>query len=107
MRTLFAGSRPRFGLLTRFALAGLAAIAVLGVVLAHALAQGVRTRALADARRTARLIDTSLVQPRLTAHDLDSGLSPQRVRALDRTLWASVARRADRARSRSGTAKAA
>ena len=91
MRTLFTGSRPRFGLLTRFALAGLAAIAVLGVVLAHTLAQGVRTRALADARRTAVLIDTSLVRPRLTAHDLDSGLSPLRERALDRTLWASVA----------------
>jgi diguanylate cyclase (GGDEF)-like protein len=90
MRMLFAGSRPRFGLLTRFALAGLVAIAALGVVLAHTLAQGVRSRALADARRTAELVDTSLVRPRLTAHDLDAGLSPQRVRALDRALWASV-----------------
>ncbi len=90
MKALLSGSRPRVGLLTRFALAGLVAVAALGIVLAHTLAQGVRTRALADARRTAELVDTSLVKPRLTASDLEAGLSPQRVRALDRALWAGV-----------------
>ena len=91
MKRLPAIPRLRFGLLTRFALASLVAVALLGVALAHILAQGVRSRALADARNSAALIDGSLVRPHLNLNDLESGVSPARVRALDRSLAAGVA----------------
>ena len=91
MKKLLQTTRPRFGLLPRFALASFVAVALLGLVLAHTLAAGVRTRALADARRTAALIDGSVVRPQLTANDLETGLPQGRVRALDRALWPSVA----------------
>jgi diguanylate cyclase (GGDEF)-like protein len=91
MKKLLQTRRPRFGLLPRFALASFVAVALLGVVLAHTLAAGVRTRALADARRTAALIDGSVVRPQLTADGLRNGLPKERVRALDKALWPSVA----------------
>ena len=82
--------RPRFGLLARFALASFVAVALLGVVLAHTFAHGVRSRALADARRTANLVDDSLVRPQIKDSDLATGLSPERVTALDRALAAGL-----------------
>ena len=82
--------RPRFGLLARFALASFVAVALLGVVLAHTFAHGVRSRALADARRTANLVDGSLVRPQIKDSDLATGLSPARVTALDRALAAGL-----------------
>ena len=82
--------RPRFGLLARFALASFVAVALLGVVLAHTFAHGVRSRALADARRTANLVDDSLVRPQIKDSDLATGLSPARVTALDRALAAGL-----------------
>ena len=91
MNRLFALRRPRFGLLTRFALASFVAVALLGVALAHTFAQGVRSRALADARRTANLVDGSLVRPQIRESDLQTGLAPARVTALDRALAASLA----------------
>jgi diguanylate cyclase (GGDEF)-like protein len=91
MRKLLQTTRPRFGLLPRFALASFVAVALLGLVLAHTLAAGVRTRALADARRTAALIDGSVVRPQLTADGLKTGLPQRRVHALDKALWPSVA----------------
>ena len=91
MKKLLQTTRPRFGLLARFALASFVAVALLGLVLAHTLAAGVRTRALADARRTAALIDGSVVRPELTAAGLENGLPQERVHALDRALWPSVA----------------
>jgi diguanylate cyclase (GGDEF)-like protein len=82
--------RPRFGLLARFALASFVAVALLGVVLAHTFAQSVRSRALADARRTANLVDGSLVRPQIRDSDLATGLLPKRVTALDHALAASL-----------------
>jgi diguanylate cyclase (GGDEF)-like protein len=90
MNRLPAIKRPRFGLLARFALASFVAVALLGVALAHTFAQGVRSRALADARRTADLVDGSLVRPQIKESDLATGLSPGRVSGLDRALGASL-----------------
>ena len=81
---------PRVGLLSRFALASFVAVVLLGVALAHTLGAGVRNRALADAETKAALVDGSLVRPHLTQRDLQRGLSPSRVEALDRSLAASV-----------------
>jgi diguanylate cyclase (GGDEF)-like protein len=90
MRKLLARTTPRVGLLSRFALASFVAVVLLGVALAHTLAAGVRSRALADGTHTAALIDGSLVRPELTEHDLAHGLPPTRIQALDRALRASL-----------------
>ena len=90
MNRLPAIRRPRFGLLARFALASFVAVALLGVALAHTFAQGVRGRALADARRTANLVDGSLVRPQIRESDLATGLTPPRITALDRALAGSL-----------------
>jgi diguanylate cyclase (GGDEF)-like protein len=90
MTRLPAIARPRVGLLTRFALASLIAVVLLGVVLADTLAAGVRSRALADARRTATLVDGSLVRPQIRDSDLQTGLTPTRIAGLDRALAASL-----------------
>ena len=83
--------RLRAGLLTRFALAGLVAMVLLGVVLARTVAGEIRQRSLADARQAAQLIDQSLIQPKLSASDLKSGLTPTQIAVLDRELHAVVA----------------
>ena len=90
MKRLPAIPRPRFGLLARFALASFVAVALLGVALAHTFAQGVRSRALADARGTANLVDGSVVRPQIKESDLATGLPAARVTALDRALAASL-----------------
>jgi diguanylate cyclase (GGDEF)-like protein len=83
--------RPRVGLLGKFAFASLVPILLLGLVLAHVLRGQIRGRALLNARQSAALLDQSLVQPQLSRTDLRTGLSEARVRALDRTLQASLA----------------
>ena len=83
--------RPRIGLLGKFALASLLPLVLLGFVLAHILRGEIRQRALANARQSATLLDQSLVQPQLSPEDLAVGLSEPRIRALDRTLRASLA----------------
>jgi diguanylate cyclase (GGDEF)-like protein len=83
--------RLRVGLLARFALASLVAVVLLGVVLAHTLTGQIRQRALANARQSAQLIDQSLVQPQLSAVDLEAGLSRRHIRRLDQALQASLA----------------
>jgi diguanylate cyclase (GGDEF)-like protein len=90
MKRLPALPRLRFGLLARFALASFVAVALLGVALAHTFEQGVSSRALTGARMTANLIDGSLVRPELRESDLQTGLTPTRVAALDRALAASL-----------------
>src|SRR5919198_4793822 len=90
MRSFYPPLRPRVGLLSKFALASLIPIVLLGLVLAHVLRGEVRQRALGNAREAAALLDRTLVQPQLTPHDLHAGLSVARVRALDRTLQASL-----------------
>src|SRR5439155_5684028 len=83
--------RPRVGLLGKFALASLVPILLLGLVLAHVLRGEIRGRALLNARQSAALLDQSLVQPQLSQTELRTGLSEAHVRALDRTLRASLA----------------
>ena len=83
--------RPRVGLVGKFAFASLVPILLLGLVLAHVLRSEIRGRALLNARQSAALLDQSLVQPQLSPTDLRIGLSKARVRALDRTLQASLA----------------
>jgi diguanylate cyclase (GGDEF)-like protein len=83
--------RPRVGLLGKFAVASLVPIVLLGLVLAQVLRDSIRERALVNARHSAALLDQSLVQPRLAAAELRAGLSPDRVRALDDALAASLA----------------
>src|SRR5919201_2387778 len=83
--------RPRVGLLGKFAIASLDPVLLLVLVLAHVLRGEIRQRALLNARQSAALLDQSLVQPQLSETDLRTGLSGARVRALDRTLEASLA----------------
>ena len=83
--------RPRVGLLGTFAVASAIPIALLGLVLAHVLRDEIRHRALANARHSAALLDQALVQPELSAADLERGLSQSRIQALDRRLAASLA----------------
>ena len=66
-------NRLRAGLLTRFAIAGLVAVVLLGVVLVRTLSSEIRGRSLADARQEAQLIDDTIVQPKLSTHQ-----SPER-----------------------------
>jgi diguanylate cyclase (GGDEF)-like protein len=84
-------NRLRTGLLTRFALAGLVAVVLLGVVLARTVSGEIRQRSLVDARTSAQLIDQSLIQPKLTVADLKNGLTPARIAILDRELHAVIA----------------
>ncbi|MFN2627509.1 MAG: putative bifunctional diguanylate cyclase/phosphodiesterase [Gaiellaceae bacterium] len=79
------------GLLGKFAIVSLILIVLLGLALAHVLRGEVRQRALADARQSAVLLEQSLVQPRVSADDLGTGLSGRRIDALDRALEASLA----------------
>jgi diguanylate cyclase (GGDEF)-like protein len=90
MKRLPAITRPRFGLLPRFALASFVAVALLGVALAHTLDTVVRNRALSDARRTAGLVDGSLVRPHVTEQGLQQGLTPTEVATLDQMLAPSL-----------------
>ena len=83
--------RLRAGLLTRFALAGLVAVVLLGVVLARTVSGQIRQRSLADARDSAQLIDESLIQPKLSAADLRDGLTPAQIAVLDQELHAVIA----------------
>jgi diguanylate cyclase (GGDEF)-like protein len=91
MRVLRPVLRPRVGLLGKFAIASLVPIVALGIVLAHVLRAEIRQRALVNARQSAKLLELSLIQPRLTAGDLRGRLPAGRVRTLDQLLRASVA----------------
>jgi diguanylate cyclase (GGDEF)-like protein len=85
------GSRPRIGLVGRFALWSLIPIVVIGLVLAHELRSEIRGRALANAQQSALLVDHSLIRPHLSVTDLRDGLSSHQVAVLDNVLQASLA----------------
>jgi diguanylate cyclase (GGDEF)-like protein len=93
MKTFRPPLRPRVGLLGKFALASVVPIVLLGAVLSHVLRAEIRQRALVNARQSAALLDRSLVQPQLSSADLQGGINEARIRALDRTLHASLAGR--------------
>lgn len=84
-------SRPRVGLLGKFALASLLPAIVLGVVLSYVLRGEIRQRALLNARQSAALLEQSLVEPRLDARELRRGLTPLQVRRLDALLRPALA----------------
>jgi diguanylate cyclase (GGDEF)-like protein len=81
-------SRLQAGLLTRFAVAGLVAVVLLGVVLVRTLSAEIRGRSLADARQAAQIIDDTIVQPKLSSADLQHGLSKAQIASLDHELSA-------------------
>jgi diguanylate cyclase (GGDEF)-like protein len=82
--------RPRVGLVGKFALASLVAIVLLGVVLEHVLRRQIRERALVNGKQSAALLEKSLIEPRLTASDLQGRLSRQRILSVDQLLRPSL-----------------
>ena len=78
--------RPRLGLLGKFALASLLPVVALGLVLAHYLKGQIEERALTNARQAAVLSSRLGIQPLLSASDLRDGLTPEKLRSLDKTL---------------------
>jgi diguanylate cyclase (GGDEF)-like protein len=82
--------RPEFGLVGKFALVSVLPIVALGFVLAYVLGADVRQRALADARRSAALLEQSLVLPQLAPSDLRGRLSTGKIQRLDQALRPAV-----------------
>src|SRR5207244_9320395 len=76
----------KLGLLGRFSSLSLVAFVLLGLALAHTLKSQVRERSLANGRQTAEILAKSSIQPRLAAVDLQRGLTPKKVRTLDRAV---------------------
>jgi len=64
---------------------------MLAVALAYILRGEITQRALANARQSAVLLERGIVEPQLSATVLRTGLSKSRVRAIDRSLAASLA----------------
>jgi diguanylate cyclase (GGDEF)-like protein len=77
---------PHLGLLERFALAGAIPIVLLGVVVGQYLNHQIQHRALAEAERSASLIARVAFQPHLNQRDLERGLTPTQVDALQKAL---------------------
>jgi diguanylate cyclase (GGDEF)-like protein len=80
----------RVGLVFRFAVLSALLIAVLGGVLARSIETGIQRRDLASAGQTAVLISRLGVQPRLTADEMQNGLSPAQIQKLDSTLRGGI-----------------
>jgi signal transduction histidine kinase len=81
---------PRLSLLGKFAVASLIPIVLLGLVLAKTLQIQIRNQALTNARQLADLIARFDIQPQLTPDDLSQGLTPERLRQLDKVLHAGL-----------------
>jgi len=91
MRVTVGRSRRRPSLTRQVALFSLLPMVVLGFVLARVLQAQIVSRTLADATQSARIIAQLAIQPHLSKRDLQTGLSPAGVRALDEQLmWRSV-----------------
>src|SRR4051812_12663763 len=78
----------RLGLLGRFSLLSLAAVAVLGLVLAHFVAQRIEHRALASAAEEAQLVTRFGITPQISGADLRAGLSQEAIDSLNQLLHA-------------------
>ena len=76
----------RLTLTQRVALTSLVPIVVLGLVLTSVLEHQVETHSVADAARSARLIASIGIQPRLTPGEVRDGLTAKQVRSLDHQL---------------------
>jgi signal transduction histidine kinase len=81
---------PRLSLLGKFAVASLIPIVLLGLVLAKTLQIQIRNQALTNARQLAATIARLDIQRQLTPDDLTRGLTPERLRQLDRVLHAGL-----------------
>ncbi|MDQ3866020.1 MAG: EAL domain-containing protein [Actinomycetota bacterium] len=79
---------PRLGLLSKFALASIVPIVLLGLLLAHYLKSQIEDRTLSEATRAAVLIARAGIQPQLKPSDLENGLTPARMRRLTDALHA-------------------
>ncbi|MGA7703430.1 MAG: EAL domain-containing protein [Solirubrobacteraceae bacterium] len=81
-------TRARVSLTGQVALLSLIPVVALGVVLAWVLRGQIVDRTLADASQSASLVARLGVQPRISRHELEHGLSAGGVRALDEQLQA-------------------
>src|SRR6266568_2021716 len=90
MASIRPALRPRVGLVGKFALASLVLIVLLGVVLAHVLRAEIRQRALVNTKQSAALLEQALIEPQLTAADLNGRLGRDRVQTLDHLLRPSL-----------------
>jgi diguanylate cyclase (GGDEF)-like protein len=89
--TLLRACRRLLGRLTltqRVALMSLVPMVVLGFALTQVIEHQVESHSVADASQSARLIASIGIQPRLTPHELDIGLTPGEVGQLDEQLRA-------------------
>ena len=78
----------RLSLTRQVAVLSLLPMIALGLILARVLQTQIVDRALSDATRSARIIAAVGVQPKLTPQNLENGLAPSEVAALDRELSA-------------------
>jgi diguanylate cyclase (GGDEF)-like protein len=79
---------PRFGLLTKFALASVVPMVALGILLSQYLKRQIEDRTLAEATRAATLIARAGIQPQLHPSDLENGLTSAEIKRLDEALHA-------------------
>ncbi|MDT7561308.1 MAG: hypothetical protein QOI68_5788 [Pseudonocardiales bacterium] len=84
----FARFGRRLGLLGRFSVLSLASLAVIGLVLAHYVGNGIHDRALATSAQEAELVTRFGITPQISGTDLRNGLSPEAVNSLDQLLHA-------------------
>src|SRR3954454_3508590 len=82
------GSSNRIGLLGRFSILSLACLVLLGVGLAHVASTRVHDRALANSGQEAELITRFGITPQISGADLEQGLAPEAIDALDQLLHA-------------------
>jgi diguanylate cyclase (GGDEF)-like protein len=84
----FAGFGRRLGLLGRFSVLSLVSLAVIGLVLAHFVGNGIHNRALASSAQEAELVTRFGITPQISGTDLRNGLSPEAINSLDQLLHA-------------------
>ena len=77
---------PRLSLLVKFSLVAFLCVALLGVALYVVLQADIRQRALEDAQAQARYMAVHVAVDLLTGEDLDEGLDPRTLAALDATV---------------------
>src|SRR5207248_3288337 len=66
MASFRSALRPRVGLVGKFALTSVVPIVLLGLALAHVLRAEIKQRALVNARESAALLETTLIEPQLS-----------------------------------------
>ena len=84
--------RPRVGLVAKVGVLSAVSVAVLGLVLAYTLGDIIRSQALDSGRDTSSIVASVGVQPLLTPDDIQLGLDPNGLTAVDNILRTSVAK---------------